>query len=239
MFSLKTTLAGRRLPPGYNKGMGIVVLCGRRPVSITRLRTSPCPQSVVVHLKSLVQLTPNVSAFIDAQFRAMQRLFAESDLAVLRGTLEDLSASPALQSLSNLNVGQCLGGQPTPDQMSLFANRANVAANDLVVYLVATLVGGAGNFVGCASYPNGQPGAAVIQASAPWLTAHEVGHVLGLNHVCEFPTSTSPNPPAACIRGSGQSDSLMFPNVGWTNVPPDLSSAEAAAMINSNLTVSC
>jgi hypothetical protein len=47
MFSLRDTLAKRRLPPGYNINMGIVMHCGRRPASITRLGNSPCPESVV------------------------------------------------------------------------------------------------------------------------------------------------------------------------------------------------
>jgi hypothetical protein len=239
MFSLRGTLATRRLPRGYNSTMGIAVLCGRRPASITRLRRSPCPESVIVHFKSLLPINNNVSQFIDTQFIAMQRLFAEGDVAVLRGTTEDLSGNMALQPLQNLNVGQCLLGRPTQDHNDLFANRNNVGANELVVYIVATLVGGAGNFLGCATHPNGQPGAAVVQSNARWLVAHEVGHVLGLRHVCEFPSAANPTPAVACVVGSGQSDSLMFPNVSWTNVPPDLSAAENSTMRNSNLTNPC
>jgi hypothetical protein len=239
MFSLRDTLANRRLPPGYNINMGIVVLCGRRPASITRLRNSRCPESVVIHFKSLLAINNSINQFIDTQFTAMQSLFAEGDVAVLRGTTEDLSGNPLLQSLQNLNVGQCLLGQPTQDQNTLFANRNNVGNNELVVYIVATLIGGGGNFLGCATHPNGQPGATVVQSSARWLVAHEVGHVLGLRHVCEFPKPANPTPAVPCVAGSGQSDSLMFPNVGWTNVPPDLTAAENATMRNSNLTRPC
>lgn len=239
MFSLRDTLAKRQLPAGYNISMGIVVLCGRRPASITVLRNSPCPESVVVHFKSLLPINNNINQFIDTQFIAMQRLFAEGGVAVLRGTIEDLSPNPALQPLQNLNVGQCLLGQPTQDHNTLFANRNNVGNNELVIYIVATLIGGAGNFLGCATHPNGQPGAAVVQSNARWLVAHEVGHVLELRHVCEFPTAANPTPAVACVAGSGQSDSLMFPNVGWTNVPPDLAAAENSTMRNSNLTNPC
>jgi Metallo-peptidase family M12B Reprolysin-like len=230
MFSLRNTLANRRLPPGYNFSMGIVVLCGRRPVSITRLRNSPCPESVVVHFKSLVPINNNVNQFIDTQLVAMQRLFAEGDVAVLRGTTEDLSGDPTLQTLQSLDVGQCQG-TPTAEQIALFANRNNVGTNELVVYIVTNLIdasGAAGNFLGCATHPDGQPGAAVVQDNARWLVAHEVGHVLGLGHVCEV---------ASCVAGN--SDSLMFPNVGWTNVPPDLSDGENSIMRNSGLTVPC
>jgi len=240
MFSLRNTLANRRLPPGYNINMGIAVLCGRRPASITRLRNSPCPESVIVHFKSLLAIDDNINQFINTQFIAMQRLFAEGDVAALRGTTEDLSGNLALQALQNLNVGQCLRGQPTQDQNTLFANRNNVGNNELVVYILLTLIGGAGNFVGCATYPNGQPGVAVVvQPNANWLVAHEVGHVLGLRHICEVPTAANPTPAVACVAGSGQSDSLMFPNVGWTNVPPDLATSEYTTMINNGLTNPC
>jgi hypothetical protein len=219
--------------------MGIVVLCGRRPASITRLRSSPCPESVFVHFKSLLAIDKNVTQFIGTQFVAMQRLFAEGNVAVFPGTTEDLSGNVALQPLKNLTVGQCLLGQPTQDQKTLFANRNNVGTNEVVVYIVATLIGGAGNFLGCATHPDGQPGAALVQSSATWLVAHEVGHVLGLTHVCEFPTTANPAPAVACVAGSGQSDSLMFPTVAWTNTPPDLTEAEYATMVNSDLTNPC
>lgn len=239
MFSLRDTLSKRRLPRAYDISMGIVALCGRRPVSITVLATLPCPESVVVHFKSLVPLTTNVNQFISTQFIAMLRLFAEGGVAVLRGTTEDLSGNLALQALQNLNVGRCLSGTPTADQNNLFANRNNVGNNELVVYVVSTLIGGTGNFVGCATHPNGQPGVAVVQISGNWLVAHEVGHALGLLHVCEFPTPANPTPAVACVAGSGQSDSLMFPTTGWTNVPPDLTSAEFTTMVNSDLTIPC
>jgi hypothetical protein len=243
MFSLRDTLANRGLPPGYNVNMGIAVLCGRRPASITRLRSSPCPQSVVVHFKSLLSIDNNISQFIGTQLVAMQQLFAEGDIAVLRGTTEDLSGNPALQPLQNLDVGRCLLGQPTADHNTLFANRNNVGDNELVVYIVLTLngvtdTGQPANFLGCATHPNGQPGAAVVQSNARWLVAHEVGHVLGLRHVCEFPTAAN-SPPVPCVPGSGQSDSLMFPNTGWTNEPPNLSDAENSTLRNSNLTRPC
>ncbi len=195
-------------------------------------RDSECKR-VIVHFKSLLPINNEaINLFINTQFIAMQRLFARGGLAILRATTEDLSGNPALQLLQNLNVGQCRRGQPTQDQNTLFANRNNVGNNELVIYIVSTLIGGAGNFVGCATSPNGQPGVVVVQVNPSWLVAHEVGHVLGLNHVCEVP----PTPAAvACVVGSGQSDNLMFPTVSWTNGPPDLAASEYTTMINSGL----
>jgi hypothetical protein len=154
--------------------MGVVMLLGRRPASITRLRSSPCPRSIVVHFKSLLPITNALDQFIRTQFIAMQRLFAESRIAVLPGTTEDLSNNMALQPLLNLNVGQCKRDQTTQNQDALFANRNNVRSvpgahgavgySELVVYIVQNLIGVA-NPIGCASHPRGRPGALSCQSA--------------------------------------------------------------------------
>jgi hypothetical protein len=138
-----------------------------------------------------------------------------------------LSGNANLANLVDLDVGGCFLGQPTAEHNALFANRNNAAADDLVIYVVRSLVNGANptNFLGCATHPNNQPGAAMVQANANWLLAHEVGHVLDLRHVGLTPASNS--------------DFLMFPNVGWTNTPPDLSAAESSTMRQSGLIFSC
>jgi hypothetical protein len=197
-------------------------------------RATKCKR-VIVHFKSLLPINnAAINSFMNAQFIAMQRLFAKGGLTILRATTEDLSGNPALQLLQNLNVGRCIRGQPTPNQKTLFNNRNNVGDNELVVYIASTLIGGAGNFVGCATFPSGQPGVVVVQVSQSWLVAHEVGHALGLRHICEFPPTLAA---VACVVGSRQSDNLMFPTVRWTNVPPDLAAAEYTAMINSGLNI--
>jgi hypothetical protein len=58
-----------------------------------------------------------------------------------------------------------------------------------------------------------------------WLLAHEVGHVLDLDHV-DLPHSKGRN-------------FLMWKSVAWINVPPDISSGEAARMLQSGLTNPC
>jgi hypothetical protein len=191
---------------------------------------------VDIHVKSLLPITNNINQFIDTQFFNMQELFATVGINVSRETTEDLSNDPNLQPLQNLDIGECRG-TPTQDQITLFAQRNNVGNNELVIYICSTLLqmGAASNVIGCATHPVGQPGAAVVQNNAKWLTAHEVGHVLDLQHVCKFPTTDNPNPPVPCA--AGHMDSLMFPNTSWTNVPPDLSADEESTMRNSDLTI--
>ena len=185
----------------------------------------PYTQILNVHFKSLLVINNAINTFIDTQFNEMETLFLDGGVLAIRGTTEDLSVNMQLQPLQNLNVGQCLLGQPTQDQNTLFQNRNNAGVNDLVVYIVNTLIGGAGNFVGCATHPNGQPGCAIVQINANWLLSHEIGHVLGLPHVATTPSTNS--------------DFLMWPNISWTNTPPIISNNEYNTMLKSNLTSNC
>lgn len=170
-------------------------------------------------------LTQARQDFLTQQYLDLEQLYSSIGIAAYRGTTEDLSGVVALQILQNLNVGNCVSNVQTADQTALFANRNNVNSNELVVYLVQTLIGGAGNFVGCASFPAGEPGAAIVQINAQWLTAHELGHVLGLSHVATIPSTNS--------------DFLMWPTTAWTNPPPDLSAAEAKTMLASSFSTNC
>lgn len=183
-----------------------------------------CFEHVVIHFKTLVAQTAAINTFMDTQYKAMEDLFADYGIATYRGTTEDLSADAALAGVVDLDVGPCLLGQPTAEHNTLFARRNGVGAGEVVVYVVRTLTNGAGatNLLGCATHPNNQPGCAVVQANARWLLTHEVGHVLGLRHWA--------NPPAT------NSQFLMFPNVGWTDTPPDIVQTEVVTMVDSALT---
>jgi len=187
----------------------------------------PLAESFTIHFKSLLALNPVIANLIDAQYAAMAQLFAEGGIAAYRGTTEDLSGNANLANLVDLDVGQCLLGLATSEQVALFANRNNVARDDLVIYIVRSLTSGSGNtnFVGCATHPSGRPGATIVQNGAQWLLAHEVGHVLGLAHVPREPSTNR--------------DFLMWLDTGWTNVPPDISGAEASRMLASTLTRPC
>jgi hypothetical protein len=176
-------------------------------------------ERVGLSFKSLLPVDATITSFVKRQFTEIRRLYVKSGLDCRFGSTEDLSGDASLQPLLALDVGTCTLGNPTAEHNLLFANRNGVPADELVVYIVQTLVGGGGNLLGCATHPDGEPGAAIVQSNALWLTAHEIGHVLGLFHV-----TTS-------------SDNLMFPNVGWTNLPPDLSDSEKATMIGSTLSV--
>jgi hypothetical protein len=194
-----------------------------------------------LHWKSLRKIDQAMNDFINAQTTAITDLYATAGLTVVRVTTEDLSGNASLAALLDLDVGTCTMGSPSDEQKLLAANRNNVGSGEIVAYIVQSLIGGGGNLLGCASLPNDKPGVAVVKAtSAPWLTAHEVGHVLGLSHVCTFPTPTNPHPAAECVFGGPFNDRLMFPVVdGFTNPPPDINSGEEAKILSSALVRQC
>jgi Metallo-peptidase family M12B Reprolysin-like len=167
---------------------------------------------------------------IDDMVRNMREVYRSVGIAVEVASTENLN----LPLLTDLDVGSCDGGVVTTEQTTLFGNRNNAGANDVVVYICRS-VGNASSataFNGCANFPAGSPGAAVASYASGWTLAHEVGHVLGLNHV-DDPAPPDPAAPAA------QLDRLMTGRGtnNITNPPPDLDQSERSTMLASALTV--
>ncbi len=181
-------------------------------------------QPTTVHFKSLLPMSDQRHGYLLRQFVATYDLF-QPRVAVSLGSFQDLSGRANAALLKVMDVGACTATQGmTSDQTTLYAERDGVGTNDVVVYLVTSLVDGisATNLVGCASHPAGQPGCAVVEGVAEWLVAHEVGHVLDLVHV------------DATVAANSRF--LMWPNVGWTGLPPDITEDEFKKMIASSLT---
>lgn len=170
-------------------------------------------RALVVHWKTLIPIDPQVTSFIAIQFEAMEQLFLEGRVNLVKGTTEDLSPDPALAALAILDVGSC-DSAATPGQRLVFAERNHVGAGDLVIYVARRLTGSSTNLAGCAVHPPGTPGAVIAHRidDANWVTAHEVGHVLGLGHTS--------NP-----KG------LMHDSINWEEPPPDLSASEYSSLI--------
>ena len=120
-----------------------------------------------------------------------------------------------LPDLLDLDIGAC-DGATTDEQNDLFSHRGNAGSNEIVVYFVRSTVPPAN---GCACHPPGRPGAVVVADAPKWTLAHEVGHVLGLDHVVN-------------------NNRLMteFGTAAILNPPPDLAQVEIDKMLSSPLT---
>ena len=159
--------------------------------------------TVRLHFKIL---TTPTSFPLNQMLANMRTVYNASGIAVQLVTTENLN----LPLLNDLDVGPCTMGNTTAEQQQLFANRNNVAANDVACYFVRSTVPALN---GCAAFPPGRPSVAVVSTASRWTLGHEVGHVLGLGHV-------------------NNNDRLMTGNGTFniTNPPPDLIASEVNTM---------
>ncbi len=168
----------------------------------------PTTPWVRLHLKRLTD--PTIP--IDDMVANMREVFNDSGIQVEIGSDEALN----LPTLNDLDVGSCTRGNTTTEQNTLFANRNNVGANDIPVYFVRSTIP---PLNGCAAHPAGEPACVVARGASGWTLGHEIGHVLGLNHV---------NDNDRLMTGNGTNN--------ITNPPPDLVASEVRTMDNSPYT---
>jgi hypothetical protein len=173
-----------------------------------------------VHLKILTN--PNIA--IATMVSAMRQVYTAAGFRVNIESTETLANLPALL---DIDVGRCVRGTTTAEQNQLFQNRNNVGANDVVVYFVRSTVP---PFNGCATHPDGRPGAVVAQGASRWTLAHEVGHVLSLRHVTNEPCGTPGFVPTRLMTGCG---------TGLITGTPNLVQSESSDMNASALTNTC
>jgi hypothetical protein len=176
--------------------------------SVVATRTFRRTESVRLHIKILTNPNVNIATMVDS----MEQVYASAGIVVRVISTENLN----LPALTDLDVGGCIGGITTAEQNQLFANRNSVGANDVVAYFVHSTIP---PFNGCAAHPAGRPGAVVAQGATRWTLGHEIGHVLGLNHV---------NDNKRLMTGNGTAN--------ITNPPPNLIASEVQTMLTSNLT---
>jgi hypothetical protein len=116
-------------------------------------------------------------------------------------------------------IGECKRSEgPTDDLVELFDLRGGIASNEIVVYFVRNLVPSVN---GCATHAPDRPSAVVERDAGEWTLAHEIGHVLGLDHVAVADTNRLMNPGT----------------FNATNPPLDLATDEINAILASPLSL--
>lgn len=173
---------------------------------------------VLLHLRVL---SPPRHFTLDEMVANAKSLYASYGIEILEKSRQDLNVDGTAQAyLNNLPVGECRRSVgPTSEQIELFGMRGVAGANEIVVYFVRELVSADH---GCATHPPGKPGAAIAAKHATeWTLAHEIGHVLGLDHM-DF------------IDHNRLMNNGTF---STTNPPPDLTTDEVATILKSPLLI--
>jgi Metallo-peptidase family M12B Reprolysin-like len=185
----------------------------------------PHDTRVRLHVKIVSTALP--AGLINRSVATMQRLFSAAGILVELASTEDLTTNPAVTPFATVNVGGCVGGKHTPQQAALFGNRNGVGTHDVVAYFVTATTPTALN--GCATFPQGFPGCVVTSIASDFTLAHEIGHVMGLNHTAGEVCSTTP--PTALMTGCG-TGTIVTAN-------PTLSAAEIGNMVRSPIALRC
>jgi hypothetical protein len=153
------------------------------PLSLRHFISTPgCPFSRCHRLHIQVLFDPDIE--IETMLNRMREVYSTAGIRVEVVSRENLTG-PNFTNLLDLDLldaegNFCLRGQTSNEQNQLFSNRNNVGANEIVVYFVRSTNP---PLNGCASHPNGRSGAVIARIASQWTLAHEVGHVLDLNHI--------------------------------------------------------
>ena len=185
----------------------------------------PHRERIRLHIKIIEPTT--TQAFIDTRVNAMKQIYSDNGILVEVASTENLSSNMTILPLRDLDVGTC-SGAATASQGTLFANRNNVGANEVVAYFIRSTTPGALN--GCATFPAGEPGAVVTSVASQWTLAHEIGHVLGLSHLPGEVCPPAGAAPTRLMTGCG---------TGLIVGTPTLVPSEVTTMDSSALTLNC
>jgi hypothetical protein len=111
---------------------------------------------------------------------AMRQVYRAAGIAVHVAHRHEMGSDPPMDVLTDIDIGECKGGDTTDEQDTLFGYRGDAPSSHVVVYFVRTTNPSKN---GCASSPEGRPGAVVAAPMCSlWTLAHEIGHVLGAGH---------------------------------------------------------
>lgn len=165
--------------------------------------------NITLHIRILSQPNGN----IDTMVQNTIDLFQDHGFIVREGDRQNLTD---LDDLLDLEI-DCFSGRQSAEQGQLYRHRDGIPDFEIAAYFVRSTIP-ANN--GCASFTNTRrPACVVTNTASDWTLAHEIGHVLGLNHV---------NDSDRLMTGGGTAN--------ITNLPPDLVDSEVSTMQSSHYT---
>lgn len=142
----------------------------------------------------------------EALCRDVQQVLTDNGVAI-RIVIGDRSALD-LTSMTEASVGACIS---VLGQAELFNSLGPSfrSPNQAAIFVVGRIRNALAAASGCAAHPVGRPGAIITEtaasastpASGRWVLAHEIGHLLGLDHVDDT-SSLMCDPPTALGFGT-------------------------------------
>ena len=132
-------------------------------------------------LKVHIKIIGRQNAPIDNIIAATNEIFAQAKIVVQFKPIEQLNLSQDdLEFFEPMDVGDCEGA-PSDDQIQISEHRNNAGVKDVVVYICGTLVGRRA-IGGCSTHPPGAPMVVMASGAPNSMLAHEIGHLLKLEH---------------------------------------------------------
>jgi hypothetical protein len=201
-----------------------------------------------LHIKVL---TNPINFSIETMLNRMREVYRTAGVGVEVVSREDLTpvtiGMANFNTLNSLDVGACQRGTPSNEQIQLFQHHHRIVPSrrpfEIVVYFVqdvqVTAGPNPGAKNGCASHPDGRPGAAIASIASQWTLAHEVGHVLRLGHVGAAEHQGCPAATPECCSTPATTRLMTGCSTSRITGTPTFSHDEQHTILRSHLIHSC
>lgn len=161
------------------------------------------PRNLTLEPVALFPMDSRQSAWLDAQLDAAITVFSP-EVSVAKAPLRTVSFDDGVVIVDDCDI-QSSGSS---DQNELFQQVQPLSSDGVLVFAGVRITGSSSSIIGCAWHPPNILGCMVRVGTSTnterlWIIAHELGHVLGLEHV-------------------NHSDFLMHTSAFWTQSPPFL-----------------